>query len=49
MDYDIKLNQLRTLHDANIRDNFEIIKESLVKIQEILDDINNRLEVLETT
>lgn len=47
MSYDIELDELRLDVDDKSRDNYRAIQDSLIKIQEILNDINKRLEALE--
>ena len=44
MDYDIDFDKTRPEEDLITRDNMRLIADSLAKIQEILDDINKRLE-----
>ena len=47
MAYDIELDTIRFDTDELSRDNYKAIEDSLVKIQEILNDIDNRLKALE--
>lgn len=41
--YDIELNELEIIDDDKTQDNTQAIKESLNKIQSILNDIDERL------
>jgi len=45
--YDIELNDIRFDLDQKSRDNAESIRDSLEKIQLILNDIDSRLKALE--
>ena len=47
MSYDIELDELRLDVDEVSRDNYRAIQDALLNIQEILNDINTRLEALE--
>jgi hypothetical protein len=44
MDYDIDFDKVRPEENPITLDNMKLIADSLAKIQEILDDINKRLE-----
>jgi len=41
--YDIELNELELVDDEKVKDNIQEIKETLLKIEEILNDIDARL------
>lgn len=47
MKYDIELEQLRFDIEEQDRDNLKAVQQSLLKIQEILLDIDKRLRELE--
>ena len=43
-DYDIELDELRLAEDKLSRDNTIALQQALLKIQEILNDLNTRLD-----
>jgi hypothetical protein len=45
--YNIELDELRVEEDLITRDNVEAIKRTLINIETILQDIDNRLKALE--
>ena len=47
LNYDIELDEIRLNKDEIVKDNMQTIEKSLVKIQEILRDIEKRIEALE--
>lgn len=47
MAYDIDLDESRVEEDLITRDNIEAIRRSLLAIETILQDIDNRLKALE--
>ena len=47
IDYDVEIDEIKLEEDTNTRDNILAIQRSILKIQEIINDLDRRVSELE--